>query len=819
MRQASPSIVNTSRLIHISLTVFILLSMLKLTAQTLNAEPENKLEQAIAELVIDGKNHGTVSFYLDDEGRLFFPSYMLKQELENIIRPDIIRRFDTPDRLVSTEELEQLGISVRFDREKLVLDFFPAASARKSIGIGLTQQRSPNPYSINIKTAPISLLLPLRLDLGTSHKAFTSESNILYDITLSLDPAFRAFNIVAEGSLDLKLASEQDARINIRRARLVYDILPLGSRITGGVIVIPATSFQNPAEIYGISFAKEWSIIGKVKNAEPLIKEIIIERDADVSIEINGIVVRRLLLSPGLYHLSDLPLATGLNAVAIIIEERGLEPRVLRVEIPFEDSILAPNELDYAFSVGLMHEDPSNPIASLKAAYGIAQGIQFGVDLEADSYSFLGGVSAIGSLSVGTISGKAAMALPFGTITNETLSFAAQASWYFSTNSSRYIPKIGAAVEYRSSGFSAPGSTVTERFPSLNISAQLGQTLPEKIGAVSAYGDVRLLSDAIVNWSASLGLTIPLTTTTSLSLSGGADWNSDAGISPRMNMSLFTVSNDRTSLSYRRDIVGEIDYVSLVSSLDEKKNASLGLFANGLSLVDSSHDISVAASYRSSLAALQASMSYRDAQTWLSPEIAGAVSISSTIVTANGVLAASSVSSDSFALIIPSKDLYDQQIDLHISGGPRTSSVGTRAFLVPGLSAYREYEATLEMPNSPPDTRPSPGLVTLKPAYRSIASLSVGLESSSTLRGVLVDTKGEIVRYMPGVVFGPGNERLGSTFTDESGVFEYYGVIPGTITIVWGDGSETRHQISDQSINSVYDLGIVTVYDPSGDGG
>jgi hypothetical protein len=128
-----------------------------------------------------------------------------------------------------------------------------------------------------------------------------------------------------------------------------------------------------------------------------------------------------------------------------------------------------------------------------------------------------------------------------------------------------------------------------------------------------------------------------------------------------------------------------------------------------------------------------------------------------------------------------------------------------------GLLPYSSYAAGVELPDSPPDARPDPTSIVIEPAYRSVSVVRVGLAPSIAVRGRLVDERGRPIANMPGDLVDATGKLLPftGTFTDESGIFECYGLEPGQVAIRWADGSAYSFSLGKGMPVGMVDLGDV----------
>ena len=150
--------------------------------------------------------------------------------------------------------------------------------------------------------------------------------------------------------------------------------------------------------------------------------------------------------------------------------------------------------------------------------------------------------------------------------------------------------------------------------------------------------------------------------------------------------------------------------------------------------------------------------------------------------------------------------------------GPATESDSGRASLIRGLRLYRPYSATVELPSSDAERRPSPESIRFVPAYRSVTVVPVTLAPSVSVRGVVIDAAGKPLAGLSGDLMDAGGTAIsgGGTFTDETGAFECYGIGPGRHEIRFSDGSVVRFSVPAGMNEGTMDLGRIAVESPEG---
>jgi outer membrane usher protein len=794
-------------------------------AQTQAGAPSESPDSVtmLADLVVNGQRQGSIEFVLEGQNRPFLPSAAVRRMLSGLVKPEIVAAVASRERLVAADELRIVGINVGFDPSELVLSVDVLPGAMSAVDLSARAERPAVAGERQLRSAAFGAVLDLSLDLDPRFYWTSYGKSFAPGITLGLVPAVRSLGLVAEGDVDLMYNDALSARVN--GARLLRDFPSLGSRLALGIVDTSAVSFQSPNELLGLSFSREPSLPGPKGEQPRPIDEFVLERNADLSIEVNGIIARQLKLSPGSYRLSDLPLASGMNDVVVTIEEEGRPPRTIRLGLPFDAALAAPGQLDYSLVLGADRTKPTEPFGAAYASLGLGPYFELGADAEAGYGVALGGLSSLWASPLGSIGAATALSLPFSGGLPAPLSYGERLYWRLSLPGRRYAPRIGAAAEYLSGGFAPPRQDLEINPPSAvpvwAFSAQIGEALPGGLGGFSAFGDARLAGGSIDSYSFTLGTTAVVSSSTSLSLSGGMDWSLETGTIPRISLSLSVSQASRSSLQFSHDFVQSGDSVDLMMSSADAGRSSLEFSADGLVGYNLDHEIKLSGKSSTAYWNYSGSGRYYSAAGGGSTELDGYFSGSAALAFADGELTEANAFGDALAILAPAPSVNAEQVMLRPDGGTLTSSLDGRPTLIAGLLPYKNFVASVEMPQSSPERRPDPSSVEFTPTYRSITIIHVGVAASLTIRGRLVGETKEPRVDLSGDLLDAERKVLAfsGTFTDEEGVFECYDLNPGPIAIKWSDGSECELTVPEGEAGAFFDLGDVVARLPDTSGG
>lgn len=776
-------------------------------------------DAALADLYINGSPFGTVDFFLDPEGRTILPAALVRSAFSGLARPEIVASLAAAGEPVTEDALGAFGIVATYDPGELKLSI--AVPARIMVPVELGQSQRPRlglSGESALKNARYAATVGVSAEIAPDYTA-AATSTFSPGLRIGISPALRAFDLVAEG--DAELAYDGSFSASLNSGRILRDFPGLGARASLGIVSTDSVSFQSSRSLYGASFSRETSVPASYAGGgKKIIDEFVIEKSATVTVLVNGQSLRKLSLGPGSYRLTDLPLSSGLNEVEVKIEEEGEEPRVAKLGLPFDSTILDKGEMDYSATLGADRSDPTEPFGSLSFAMGMGQMLQAGLDAEAGYGIAMGGGTALWASDLGTLGAGAAMALPYSGSEAWTPSYATRLYWRFFRPSERYVPRLGAAIEYRSPRFTAPRSDLAsnppDTLPKWTFSAQASESLPKGI-SVFALGDFALEAGALGDFSYTLSAMIPLRSYIQLSVSGGADWEMGEEAVPRLSFTLSITPPDRRTINYQQDLMDGSNSLGFSADLDEQGNSSAAISAQGLSAVDTDQSLSLSGRMKTDYVSYAASGRYYRPEGDAYTELSGSVSAESKLVFADGYFGAASSVGDAIAILIPSAATEGERMELRSTGGADLKLGSGSAQVFGGLTPYETFAAAIEMPESSPDRRPDPTAIAFTPAYKSVTLVKVGLASSISVGGRLVDASGGPRKNMAGDILDSSGAALpfGGTFSDDEGVFQCFGLSAGDAAIRWSDGSVSKFRVPEGDSGAYFDIGDVSAEAPT----
>ena len=783
-------------------------------------------EPAIITLYVNGDSKGDVGITVDGETLLLPPEPIL-DGLRPYLSPEALKVIEyVATGTLALEDLRLAGIDAVFDTDTLTLRLeTPVRFMREHIlgeKIKTTLARGPL-----IEPAFFSAFANVSLRAGAVAATGTELSTTVGG---DLDGALNLDAWVAEASGSLSMGQSFSAEL--RNARIVRDFRGLALRLAGGIMDLPQTSLLGRVHLVGLAIASnpeaglnavqadgnESAYAGRVLGDSGF---IVTEKNARITVLVNGVVLRTEAVRPGRYRIGDLVFVSGLNEVVVRIEEEDEAAVERRVAVPFDGSLLEAGKFRYSLGFGADSFAPDRVAASGFLDFGLGGSAELGTSFQVGSGTLLYGISVQAATPLGSFSADGALSWArIGEKGGDTPGWSAKGMYRIGYPGRPLIPQLGIGFEYATASFSPPSLEVW-RNPAGDIwrgNAQIVQSTPfgASVALAADYGS----SDGVRrSFAVALGV--------SAGLDQGATMNFSATLDDRQGILLpgATVSvliipdGGRTSARFRHSLGDSgtgFDFSSTTGMGPGSLTATLGT-ENPAGPEGTVMTVNAGLKRTGKLIDVSGSFSYLDNRSLAGKALGASVVADGALVFAGGLLAPSHRVADSFVILKPDSSFESELVELRIGSSSVASSGTGRASAMAGLSAYRETVAGVDAPESPPEIAPRDSLLSLSPSYKSGLVVRPARSTTAWASGMLLDKGGKPVEWALGVLTDSLGNKLGEVFTDEEGRFEAYGLDIGEFRIDWltEDTSYTQIIIPSDSGGFV-DLGLVGATSPGG---
>ncbi len=738
--------------------------------------------------------------------------------LIDYLRPDIYSTiFDAVFKnltWLTANDFSMIGISFVFDSAALTLSITVPPSFSPVVDLDFVPDMVPN-FKPILRPAPFSGFVQNDSSVQISNLAggFTALYSHLYSM---ID--IQGLHLFVNGFAAYSSDTLPTFSFSLENAYALWYSNARSLQATLGMFTTPGTSFQTQPRLFAASISSSDSYPYVIRQG--LIDdttEFTISKTARVTIEINGRAIRQVVLTPGNYRILDLPFTSGLNEYVLRIEESDGKVQVLRRMIPRENSTLVMGTSKYALSAGVSTTDLSEFLATGYYMYGFSQTFSGGFNLQFDKRSAMGGLTWIAALPFGNINGTAALVGRWDGWGN-ALTPQASIGYTFSMPWNESIPTLSLSALYQGAGFFAPNITAPSGTPSeayLSAGAGIYTRVFERTGVSLSYSYAQSQGTSILrNHDFYVSISQGLSARGNLTLSGHLSLR--AGEAPTFFANVgFTIQPHelyQRFVSYSQSSDGSsnmtvLDKVGIAGKLfDVSLNATNLLPGSGS---DSSLNLGIrnlSDYYDISASGLFA---YSESTGLFSG--AGSAQFRTTMAFVGPYIGFTRQTPDSFLLIASAKNLKNLEASYTLSSGSRYFATRGQNIVVP-LTSYRTTVLATTLLGAELNLDPRNPYAVVSPAFRSGLLFMSDVVKRSMILGRLVDQNSKPVSYLPGDVYDIGGSLITSTFTDETGMFNIYDLLPGSYRIQWPEGYGTTNFELIETDSDTLELGDIVVH-------
>ncbi len=732
--------------------------------------------------------------------------------LEPLLRTDLLQPFldALTDGWLSRDEATPLGVELYFDSSNLAAQVVLPLSQTAEQGVSVYAPRRV-PHYPTAGNEPFRAALPLELDVAGSGDG-EGDPSTTYRATVTPWTGYGAF--VAENRTWVE-NSDGVTTVESNNNRLVWDILNLNSRLAVGQVEYRTRAFQTTIPLVGASFYRVGKSVSGAAVTSDYMQTVAVESSATANVYMNGRLIRSYPLQPGRYRISDFPLAPGLNSISIEIVDEFGDVQTFGADLPFAGGLLEPGYLDFGVAAGVRDWEPEYLFFSGVGRYGISRLVTAGGALQLAADGQTAGLDTL----VATRFGSFGVDLVGSLDEKQNAGSAVQGNYQYIRNSSEWFPVIGLIGEYRSRQFVQAGASgsggSTAWIGRLNVTQQL----PYKTGAALSFeyrhandgGDdqARVLfaltrqfferMDARINtsvdvlqpedWAVFIGVNIVgrgngFSSTNSLKV---PDFLVDSGVTGLAEGRTHTFSGS----------FGVEDY-NLTSS-------SVGAIGAGARLIDQRY-----------LASVRGNLVFDGNNPFWGQSVESygyGLRTGSAVYYADRTVGFGRPENGGFILVDYTDDIPADELIVNPYGARVEAATDfTGPATLSGVRAGTPVPVEAELPGLPADYALNTTRYVVNPTYRSGTVIRVTGTHRVYARGQLVGSNGEPI-VLAAVEVLQQEESVGDlSFTDERGIFEIYGLVPGVyrVAVLGRPGLEGRFTIEPETERRV-DVGAIRV--------
>lgn len=743
---------------------------------------------------------GDIQLTIDPSDRIEFSAQRLLDLLSNVVDPNVLRTLQGSvggRTTLTPSDFEASGIRIRYNPQELSLDLIIASERRASQTVQVSPLDRARVGSF-VPAAGFSAYLNIR---GNLDYLWQGPNDGLQSPVMFLDGAMRIGPVVAESEAIYQPGSDG---VDFQRlgSRLVLDDTRNLIRWTAGDLQPITRGFQSSADIAGLSLFRSYSVLQPQQIVRPRgDRSFRLDRPSTVEVQVNGQIVRRLQLSPGVYNLRDFPFTQGANDIRLSILDDAGRSEILRFNVFLDQSQLARGLTEFGLYAGVkapLETDGPNYsdewVATGFVRHGLSDRLTVGANFQADKTTQMGGVEAVWATPIGTVAANFSISNIDGYGTGRAVLVTYQRliqrpngrsdslSLFFESRSRAFGPlntivpdnpydwEVGGGYSHAFSdevygGVDGRYSHGRDNVPDAwNLRGTMGYRIDDRF---TVTGDVRWEQDFLGRRVSGL---------VSLTVRLGRYSNARADYDTRFNrsrLSFNTLSGQGVG-SY--NISADVERSDLGSGVNFTGNYFANRSEIGLSHFGTfQDDFGPSQSQRTSLR-FATSLAFAD----------GAFTIGRPIY-------------DSFAIVRRHDSLGNSAVIVDPSPYGFTSTTGALGTaLQPSLSSYSERTITIDAPTAPVGVDLGLGSFRVFPPYRSGFVLQVGSNYSVTAVGRLINRDGEPIALLTGTateLAHPEREPV-QIFTNRDGRFGAAGLAPGRWRIQMMDDARTTYLLN-----------------------
>lgn len=752
--------------------------MILFVSVNLSLTPEDSSLIIPIDLAVEGRKMGQIQTRIDEDGTIFLGKQELFKILDPLLKKEIIGSLPAGEdpEWIPLPKLQSWGLQARFDRALLALSISIPPSWRRSQDILL----SGNPLIQDPVTdfpEPFSLYLNLSSSLSAWYDPYLSPPTT-FPVTLGIEPVLNFRGWVMEGAVSA--TNYPESEVSYEYGRVVYDLERYRTRFTLGSLGLSLYGFQSPFLLEGISLVRDYR---KFEKDRILTQKILfLQHPATVKVYLNEQLVKTLYLDPGQHRLLNFPYLSGVNDLKLIIQEEQAPEVTLTESVSFDGRLQPQGETSYSLSAGFPRWEPSQGVIQGSFLYGIASWVTGGGYFQGNTDRQLAGLETLFAAPVGIFLLDSALSF----YRRNVKDWAGSLQYRVNFPGKQDLPALGFGVQYRGSQFHTPGESLdAPPPPRWELSGTVSKSFPFglSVGATATYRIVREGSnDFRTSFSAlqSLGKGVSLlfSMSTALSEDGTRDTRGTLSVtvsSPegRRNTTFSSYLWEDTasaSIQIRPEIPSgtvAIDGAVEGMPLEEGKVSTARLSGT---YTDRWLEGGV---FQNVFRSSQGEISSRTT-----------AQIRTALVYGDGVLAFSKPLFDSYVLVTPAGEAKEETLYVTPSTGAplRATAKSPALFLV---NSYEKTRLWLDTPLAAEGYEVSRPVRVLRPPYRSGTIVRAEITHTVFVEGTLLYEDGKPVALQGGtfVALGEGEGQEMKQvyfFTDEMGIFQAYGLHPGT---------------------------------------
>lgn len=717
------------------------------------------------------------------------------EAITSALEADVQAQLDAAggDTWLTADELEAIGFELVFDTADLAAEIRIPVSALGTQELSVYRRRTL-PSFPTAENAEFAVGFPLWVSFGQTRPRIGETQT---ETTLSAAPGIFYRDWVLESDPSVEITND-DVETEIENTRVVHTWAESGIRVQGGQILQFSRGLQVSERLLGASVDNLQSDSERALVPAVLDRPLEVITPGTIDVFVNGRRSRSFQVQPGRYLVGDVPLASGINSIWIEYTDEEGETQRYELVVPHTGGLLEHRRWIYAVSAGVEEETPDRVSGAGFLRYGLLPQLTVGALLDTSTRGTQSGLDLTTALPFGELSTGGYLSAD----EDATIGWALEGGVRFRLLGQPMLPTVSTSVDYRSPEFIRPTPEVNPTKQQWQVTSGISQALPGDVGLVvghvlrTYHGDTAPSSFLYGSLIRSIGARF------SLKVSGFTDFEDPS--------ERWGVSITFSGRSLKRSVSGAVTYDAKDSTADLTGSAGFdgtvtvngNAGVKGVSIEDGTFggmNGSVRAAHPRGDIRGTASLTMEEGPAFGDQQIRStrySIQGGAGMYYADRTFAVARPLRSAFTLVRPSDTLpTDRVFVAQGSRGRDSVRSGILGAAVVGPLQPNQTEAlSVRVPGVPADYSLTGTDFLVEPTYRSGTAITISTLQQLYVRGTLVDEEGQPVSYI-GLTVEPQFElpqeiEIGTTaFTDDAGVFDLYGLVPGTYLVTLEDGS------------------------------
>ena len=744
-------------------------------------------------LRVDGRQISDITTRITLEEELLLDPFELYRLIEARLEPGFAARLSpfSDGQFVGIEALSPLGLDIVFDLDELaVLVSIPPELRR--VELISFRSRPRDLQGIDVHPATFSAIL----NLGTNLRYSYAPDSLTASATV--EPAVNVFGVALESRGSVQTGPEP---FTFDYARATYDLPDLGYRLRAGDLPWRETNLSGVSGVAGVSIARLSMFRERAPGDRILVDNIFLPRDGELLIFLNDRLIRRSILRAGTYRLNGLGLSSGINTIRVEWDGEDGRQEVSLV-VPADSRLLGPGEFEAGIALGVADRDVERPVIAAYERIGIGPFFTLGLrqGLEAIDFQLDLGFEAILATPIGAF----ALDADVGIGPDERLLIGIPLRYTYHNPALPRFRNIDLTAGWQrlTDTDGEPSRERVNAGASVSIVLGTGLSLTPRLNYSYDLLDSQQRVDARASLRTSAGGGTSVRVDTGILYDEEISFVASVTVSsafPEQRQNLFLQQNIVTQefagfwTRYADETVDPFDFNAAVQiPVDTERVAS----------------ISAGAGYRNPF--LQASLGHSVNFVPAGGDMrnTSSLGLQTAAVFAGGAFAVTRPVGDSFVIISSADHVAENTFRVRRGGGDdRDLLIQDESVLFGGVRSHVPQQITFEMEEFDPSIDADELSYVIRPTYRSGIHLVIDPIRRVQAQGVLLDQAGVPVALTVGVAEVQAVRAVDNAesetdsaeptasltfFTDETGYFELYDLLPGQYELQVGTRPELR---------------------------